>query len=80
MVERGRKIKEEKTKKEGRQVSPPFFPVVFPAYDLTLSPSSERRALLSERLEHKINCTGKRECIYEEICASRKTVTACFIS
>ena len=57
MVERGRKIDEEKNEKEngkGRELaplSPPFFPLVSSVYDLTRSPSSEHRTLLTERLE-----------------------------
>ena len=59
MVERGRKIHEEKKKrgetrggKGEKTLSPPSpAPPVFPVYNLTRSPTY-RRALLSERLEH----------------------------
>ena len=57
MVERGRKIDEEKKrerkwKREGtRPTLPSFFPLVSSVYDLTRSPSSEHRTLLTERLQ-----------------------------
>ena len=58
MVERGRKIDDEKKTREkmekgGNSPHSPLilFPLVSSVYDLTRSPSSEHRTLLTERLE-----------------------------